>query len=141
MLKDRILVVGFLGALGAGGAVSLAGAAWMRSLAPLQSVAGAMETPDQAIQPIREGRQDLRDFFASLGFTGEFELVTALRDEPLGRRYYQARLNAGSRNIPHWWSAKTPPDADQIMLAHGGNPNWYVVLERDGAVCLMWLGR
>jgi hypothetical protein len=179
MLKDRVLVVGFLAALAAGAAVCAGGAAWMRSVATLTSpsyAAAAVPTasPDEAVRPLQEGRQDLRDFFASVGFLGEFELVSAARDDGLGRRYYQARVDAAdvpllcerllggwtrgrfnrtvyqngptgglprSRNIPKWWSTKTPPGADHLMLAHNRNPNWYVVLEDGGAVCLMWVGR
>ena len=33
-----------------------------------------------------------------------------------------------------------PPAADHLMLDHGGQPVWYVVLSNTGETCFMWVG-
>ena len=43
-----------------------------------------------------------------------------------------------SRNLPGWWNLSDPPKADHIMLAHGGDATWYVVLTAEGEACFMW---
>ncbi len=45
-----------------------------------------------------------------------------------------------SVNMPKWWNFGEKFDADNIMLDHGGSPNWYIVLSSAGDVCLMWCG-
>ena len=45
-----------------------------------------------------------------------------------------------SRNLPKWWNLTDPPKADHLMLDHGGQPVWYVVLSSTGETCFMWVG-
>ena len=137
--------------------------------APLEPV-----MTDDTPRPIPGGDQDVRSFFTSLGYTGTFNVLAALRDEALGRRYYHVRvapqnvrplrykLASGwtlgrfnravyengvsgrvkkSRNLPTWWNFSDPPAAHHLMLDHGGVPNWYIVSNDAGDVCLMWAGR
>jgi hypothetical protein len=54
---------------------------------------------------------------------------------------YENNLSARvkrSRNLPGWWNLSDPPKADHIMLAHGGDATWYIVLTDEGEACLMW---
>ena len=43
-----------------------------------------------------------------------------------------------SRNLPGWWQEGRFGDTT-MMLDHGGKPNWYLVLCRDGEIDLMWV--
>ena len=71
------------------------------------------------------------------------QLVTNWTLGRFNRSVYQngvsGRLKKSS-NLPKWWNLSTPPVADHLMLDHGGNANWYIVLVSNGEVCLMWCG-
>ena len=130
--------------------------------------------PDGIPGPIADGSGDLERFFRAYGFTKPFKLMTAVRDETLGRRYYrirvgfdaigtlQQRLPQGwtwghfnravhrddlssrlprSRNLPAWWKPGGNLGDSTLMLEHGGKPSWYLVLNNDGEVDLMWVSR
>ena len=128
---------------------------------------------DQSPDAIPDGSGDVRCFLRTHGFTAPFKLMTSLRDEALGRRYYRVRVAPESveslhrclvkgwtwghfnrtvyennrtshlprsRNLPKWW--KLDNNAGRtLMLDHGGKPNWYVVINADGEVNLMWVAR
>jgi hypothetical protein len=148
------------------------GGVWMTSTI---SVAVPLIEPkaESDAEPIRDGAQDVAQFFKTYEFTGGFKLMATVRDESLSRRYYRVKLEADvipelrkrlitnwthgrfnravyqngvsarlrrSANLPKWWNLESPPAGDHIMLEHGGNPNWYIVLSNSGEVCLMWCG-
>jgi hypothetical protein len=129
--------------------------------------------PDETPDPIPDGSGDVQRFFHAFGFTAPFKLMTAMRDESLGRRYYRVRiapeavgplryrlvngwtwghLNRAvyednhsshlrrSHNLPKWWKLDNNAGIT-LMLDHGGKPNWYVVINADGEVNLMWVAR
>jgi len=129
--------------------------------------------PDDIPDPIPDGTGDIRSFLRGNGFSAPFKLMTALRDESLGRRYYRVRVapeaiealrkclvkgwtwghfnrtvyennNSShlprSRNLPKWWKLDSNA-GNTLMLDHGGKPNWYVVINADGEVNLMWVSR
>lgn len=60
----------------------------------------------------------------------------------MNRSVYENGLMARvkkSRNLPKWWNVTPPPAADHLMLDHGGQPVWYVVLSNSGEACFMWV--
>jgi hypothetical protein len=139
--------------------------------------AAAIESPflaDTNPDPIPDGSGDLERFFHACGFTKPFKLMTAVRDETLGRRYYRIRVGLDavgtlqqrlgqawtwghfnravyqdnhssrlphSRNLPAWWKPGRGLGDTTLMLEHAGKPKWYAVLNNDGEVNLMWVGR
>src|SRR4051812_14259179 len=48
--------------------------------------------PDEVPEPIADGTGDMQRFFHAFGFTAPFKLMTAVRDQTLGRRYYRVRI-------------------------------------------------
>lgn len=48
--------------------------------------------PDQTPQAICGGTGDMRLFFRTLGYTGDFRVVNAYREEALSRRYYHVKF-------------------------------------------------
>ena len=60
--------------------------------APLEAVAYATEPP----KTLPGGREDVTQFFKTLEYTGGFDLVQAVRDESLGRRYYHLKVPAAN---------------------------------------------
>jgi hypothetical protein len=70
-------------------------------------------------------------------------LITNWTHGRFNRAVYQNGVSAQLKrraNLPKWWNLDSPAAGDHIMLEHGGNPNWYIVLSNSGEVCLMWCG-
>ena len=64
---------------------------WMGSALAMASPVDFI--PDQTPQAICGGTSDMRLFFRSLGYKGDFRVLNAYREEALGRRYYRVRFS------------------------------------------------
>jgi hypothetical protein len=82
-------------------AVSVLGGMWISASAalarPLLDPAGGVERP----QLITHGNEDVNEFFKAMGYKGDFQLITAVRDGTLSRRYYQVRVNPNDLGAVH----------------------------------------
>ena len=89
MKRDNLILAAAVAAIGGFGWM------WVGSTttlaAPLEPV--TLET----IEAIKYAKQDVAAFFKTLGYTGEFTVLSATRDESLNRRYYRVRV--GAENI------------------------------------------
>jgi hypothetical protein len=72
-----------VGGLWVGSTVSLA-----RPLDPVNITDAGLVAPT----PIKGAREDIKGLLKQLGYAGDFQMIAAVKDESLGRRYYHIRV-------------------------------------------------
>jgi hypothetical protein len=72
------------------GLITTFGAMWLSASAAL--AAPLEPIPRDSVQAIKGGHDDIKQFFKTHGYEGDFQVVAATRDEALNRRYYRVRV-------------------------------------------------
>jgi hypothetical protein len=104
--------------------------------------------PDEVPDPIADGSGDIERFFRACGFTKPFKLMTAVRDETLGRRYYRIRVGVDAvgtlqQRLGQAWiwghfNRAVYQDNHSSRLPHSRNlPTWWKPGGNPGDTTLM----